>query len=77
MRILTVLLACSLAACSTAPAPPEAVTTGRPLDTLPAAADLATVRSDLIATARERFGTAALNRALAAPTHLIVKRFAG
>jgi hypothetical protein len=49
----------------------------RPLDTLPAQADLATVRIDLLASARSSFGQAALDRALAAPAHLIAKRFVG
>lgn len=55
--------------------PPSSI--GRPLDTLPAGFDAAIVRGDLIATARDRFGSAAVERALAAPAHLIVKRFAG
>ena len=52
--------------------PPE-----RPLHSLPAGADLEAVRADLLATARQRYGAAALERALAGPTHIIVKRFAG
>ena len=50
---------------------------GRPLDTLPADADLARVRQDLLATAADRFGGATLSDARAAPTHLVVKRFVG
>jgi hypothetical protein len=50
---------------------------GRPLDVLPAEARIADVEADLLATARERFGQTALDRAGRAPTHLIVKRFAG
>lgn len=58
---------------------PDPVTPGsvRPLEILPAGADLRAVRADLLATARERYGAAAVERALAAPTHLIVKRFVG
>jgi len=69
----------ALAACAapSAPPPPEPVTSARPLDTLPAEAGIPRVRADLLATAGERYGSAALSRALAAPTHLIVKRFAG
>ena len=44
---------------------------------LPAGIDPATVRSDVIATARDRYGNAAMNRALASSAYLIVKRFAG
>jgi hypothetical protein len=49
----------------------------RPLEVLHGDATLAVVEADLLATARERYGALALQRALAAPTHLIVKRFAG
>jgi hypothetical protein len=49
----------------------------RPLDVLPPGFDPALVRSDLLATARDRYGDAAVERALTAPTHLVVKRFAG
>jgi hypothetical protein len=49
----------------------------RPLEVLPGDATLAVIEADLLATARERYGPAALQRALAAPTHIIVKRFAG
>jgi len=55
-------------------APPAAP---RPLEVLQGDASLATARSDLIATARDKFGAAAVDRALAAPTHLLVKRYAG
>jgi hypothetical protein len=60
-----------------APLEPATATPVRPLDTLPAGFDRALVRQDLLATAAGRFGAAALNAALAAPAHLIVKRFAG
>jgi hypothetical protein len=57
---------------------PVAVDDGRrPLETLPGEAGPADAEADLLATARERYGSAALERALAAPTHVIVKRFAG
>jgi hypothetical protein len=75
------LIVAGLAACAApAPAPHPATTadagTASPLDTLPAEADLARVRQDLLATAADRFG-AALNEARAAPTRLVVKRFVG
>ena len=70
-----------LTACAAAPAPVEPIAgdapRGRPLDVLPAGADLALVREDLIATAAQRFGEGALAQARAAPTYLIAKRFAG
>ena len=77
---LAALLIAGVAACATpAPSPDPAteVGTGRPLDTFPAEADLARVREDLLATAADRFGAAALDEARAAPAHLVVKRFAG
>ena len=39
--------------------------------------DAAKVRADLIATARQRFGDAATDRALAAPVHLLAKHYYG
>jgi hypothetical protein len=77
---LAALVIASVAACA-APAPdptaPAGTATARPLDTLPAEADLARVREDLLATAADRFGAAALSEARAAPAHLVVKRFVG
>jgi len=76
--LLAVILA-GVAACA-APAPTaDPVTTagGRPLDTLPAEADLTRVRQDLLATAGERFGATAVTEARGASTHLVVKRFVG
>jgi hypothetical protein len=75
-RRLFLTISLLLAGCMTA-APPAVDDGRRPLETLPAEAGLADVEADLLATARERYGTAALERALAAPTHVIVKRFAG
>lgn len=73
------LMAGSLAACTPAPAPvtPADLASARPLDTLPAEATLTLVRQDLLATAVDRFGAAALTEARSAPTHPIVKRFVG
>ena len=73
-----ILLAFLLAACATQPTAPivDAVP-ARPLEVLPPGVSASSVRADLIATAGERFGQAALDRAMAAPTHLIAKRFAG
>src|SRR5215212_6523749 len=78
---LAALIVAGVAACA-APEPlPDPVTTtersGRPLDTLPGDADLARAREDLLATAADRFGAAALSEARAAPAHLVVKRFVG
>ena len=74
----TVLLA-GLASCAPVPpvAAPVEATAARPLDTLPAGADLALVRQDLLATAATPFGAKALDEALASPAFLIAKRFAG
>jgi hypothetical protein len=78
---LAALILAGVAACAApepSPEPTTAETTiGRPLDTLPAEADLARVREDLLATAADRFGGAALSEARAAPAHLVVKRFVG
>lgn len=85
MKRIFALAAGSLAALSACAAPlaapdgsgtAEAVS-DRPLEVLPAEAGPALVRRDLLATAADRFGAAALAEARAAPTHLIVKRFAG
>lgn len=74
------LVIAGLAACAApdpGPAEPAVARTARPLDTLPAEADLTRVREDLLATAADRFGAGALSEARAAPTHLVVKRFVG
>ena len=80
-RLPAVLITASLVACatpvSTPPQPPPGAAGAEPLSILPAEADLALVRRDLIATAEERLGSAMLAEALASPTHLIVKRFVG
>ena len=75
--LFTSILAALLAGCVQAGAPAAADPAARPLDVMPPGFDPALVRSDLLATARDRFGAAAIERALGAPTHLIVKRFAG
>jgi hypothetical protein len=49
----------------------------QPLETLPAEVDVKQIEQDLLATARDRFGEAAVRQALAAPSHVIVKRFPG
>ena len=75
---LAALILAGVAACAAPEPSPEAdATVGRPLDTLPAEADLTRVREDLLATAADRFGAAALSEARAAPAHLVVKRFVG
>ena len=76
-RLATLLVPC-LTACTVPTATTEAPASGgRPLEVLPPGFDAALVRADLLSTARERFGAAAVEAALAAPAHLIVKRFAG
>ena len=77
LRHLPLLATLAVAACAQPQAPALDPAPSRPLDTQPAGASLTSVRADLLATARERYGAAAVERALAAPTHLIVKRFAG
>jgi hypothetical protein len=82
LPILSALVLATIAACTTTGPAPEPgvnalVSSGRPLDVRPADAGLATVRADLVATAADRFGRAALDQALAAPAHLIAKRFMG
>ena len=74
-----IALVAALAGCAAQPAPhAQAVAiAARPLEVLPGEASLAMARTDLIATARTRFGAAALDRALASPTYLLAKRFAG
>ena len=77
---LAALVIAGVAACAghaPDPAAPAGTPTARPLDTLPGDADLARVRDDLLATAADRFGAAAVAEARAAPTHLVVKRFVG
>ena len=81
VQLALAALIAGVAACA-APGPaPHPVTpveaSGRPLDTLPGDADLVRVRDDLLATAADRFGAAALSEARAAPAHLVVKRFVG
>jgi len=72
-------IAAGLTECAAPPGPESStsVPAARPLDTLPAGADLALIRQDLLATAADRFGAQSLSQARAAPTYLIVKRFAG
>jgi hypothetical protein len=74
---LSALVAAALSACAVIPPAPAVDTDRRPLDSLPSGAPVAEVEADLLATARDRYGQAALDRALAAPSYLIVKRFAG
>ena len=79
LRFIPPLLVAALASCTAAPpaAIPVETPAGRPLDTLPAEANLDLVRHDLVATASDRFGGSAVEQALAAPAFLIAKRFAG
>lgn len=76
-RPISASLVLALAACSTPAAPPEPLPGTRPLEVLQPGFDPALARSDLIATARERYGTTAAERALASPTYLFAKRFVG
>lgn len=75
--IIAGVAACAMPAPSPVPITEAAAANGRPLDALPAEADLTRVRQDLLATAADRFAAAALSEARAAPTHLVVKRFVG
>jgi hypothetical protein len=75
LMIVACLASCTAAAPRFAPA--EQVE-ARPLDTLPPGGDdLELVRRDLIATASDRFGSKWVTEALASPTFVIAKRFAG
>jgi hypothetical protein len=73
-RFLLLLVPAALSGCVV---PPAVDRDRRPLEVLPGDARLAEAEADLLATARARFGQTALDRALTAPLHLIVKRFAG
>jgi len=64
-----------LAAC--APVAPVAQAPVRPLDSIQPGFRPAEVRGDLEATARERFGDALTDRALASSTYLFAKHFVG
>ena len=75
-NILSVSAILLLSGC-VAQSPAVAPSIEQPLRVMPAGLDAARVRADLIATARTKFGDAAVDRALADPTHLIAKRFAG
>ena len=77
MRKRLVLLALPALAGCVAPQPASVDPNRRPLDTLPADARLAEVEADLLATARERYGDARIDRALAMPDYLVAKRFVG
>ena len=77
MRKRLILLALAALSGCVAAEPASVDPDRRPLDTLPANARLSEVEADLLATARERYGDARIDRALAMPDHLIVKRFAG
>ncbi|HEY8593513.1 MAG TPA: hypothetical protein VIL42_11725 [Sphingomicrobium sp.] len=82
MRVPTLLLlSAGLTACATvdpdAPPPPDPIPSVRPAEVLQPGFDPAFARSDLLATARERFGEAAVQRALASSTYLFAKRFYG
>jgi hypothetical protein len=49
----------------------------RPLEVLPPGTELKRVEEDLLVTARDRYGETAVRQALAAPSHVFVKRFPG
>lgn len=49
----------------------------QPMRELPPSFDLQSQRADVIATARQQFGDAAVERALRSSTYLFAKRFAG
>ena len=53
------------------------VSDAKPLEALLPGIELEQVEEDLLVTARDRFGETAVRQALAAPSHVIVKRFPG
>lgn len=63
--------------CTNKAVAPVVAPSQRPLESISSHPSPQSVRQDLIATSRERYGAAAVERALTAPTYLIVKRFAG
>lgn len=69
-------LLAGLAACTALEAV-GVVSEAQPLETLPPGIELERIEQDLLATARDRFGENAVRQALAAPSHVIVKRFPG
>ena len=71
---LSIALAAALAAC--APAVPVAQPVTTPEDVIPGFVP-ERVRSDLETTARQRFGDALTDRALASPTYLLSKHYMG
>lgn len=77
--LFVLCLMISIGGCVPTRLPPDAPHLARrePLRALPAGDDLALVREDLAATVVSRFGADALRLAEAAPTYLVVKRFAG
>ena len=75
-HILAPLLAGGLAACVALEAV-GVVSQARPAGFRAAAIEIEQVEEDLLVTARDRFGETAVRQALAAPSHVIVKRFPG
>lgn len=79
LPILSGFVLATIAACSAATPAPESgtlIAAERPLQSPPAAAGPREIRKDLLATTAERFGRERLAEVLAAPSHLIAKRFA-
>lgn len=76
---LTLASVVAFAGCTPAAGPTTTaeVTTVRPLDSLPAGADLTLAGHDLLVTASDHYGATVLAEARSAPTHLVVKRFVG
>lgn len=68
--------AVALSGCVASKVPPPTAEV-RPLDSFPSGPNAALARSDVLSTARARFGEEALAQALASPGYLVVKRFAG
>ena len=71
---IALLLAATLSAC--APAVPVSQPVATP-EAIPPGFDVERVRSDLETTARQRFGDALTDRALASPTYLFSKHYMG
>ena len=80
MKKVALLVAATAALSACAPAPPApvpAAVLARPLDSIQPGFRPAEVRGDLEATARQRFGDALTDRALASDTYLFAKHFVG
>ena len=76
LLLVALLVSCAPAAAPVAPAL-RVIPTGPSTNSFNWTDDMASVERELLATARERFGEAAVRRALAAPTYLFAKFYHG